>query len=229
VIKTLHAGIAMFFAVAAFGQLASNTSLVGTVTDSTGAAVSGANVVALNEGTQETYTTTTNADGYYEFQFVKAGTYAITVKQSGFETSITRAIPISTNQTVRTDFALRVGQVSESVEVTADVPPIKTDDAAMNELITTKAVAELPLSGRNPLQLAAVTPGVIPGRKNPTGNPGGGEGYIGAGTREIQNSVSLDGVSMMNNLITTTTYRPSVDAVEQVQIQTGTYPAQYGG
>jgi hypothetical protein len=221
--------LAVLASAVAFGQLASNTSLVGNVADSTGAAVSGANVVAQNEGTQETYSTTTNADGYYQLRFLKAGTYTITVRQDGFEQSVSRGIPLSANQTVRTDLALRIGQVSETVEVTADIPPIKTDDASVNELIGAKATSELPLNGRNALQIASFTPGVIPGRKNPAGNPGGGEGYIGAGTREIQNSVSLDGVSIMNNLITTTTYRPSVDAVQEVQVQTGTYPAQYGG
>ncbi|MEJ7608873.1 MAG: hypothetical protein WKF37_22015 [Bryobacteraceae bacterium] len=64
--------------------------------------------------------------------------------------------------------------------------------------------------------------------QNPDQQPGGGEGFIGAGTREIQNSLSMDGVSIMNNLITTTTFRPSVDAIQETQIQTGTYPAQYG-
>ncbi len=226
---SLRYALAVSLAVGAFGQLASNTSLVGNVSDSTGAAVSGADVLALNEGTQESISTVTNADGYYDFRSLRAGTYAITVRRDGFEQTIARGIPLSANQTVRTDFLIKVGQVSERVEVTADVSPIKTDEASINELIGAKATAELPLNGRNPLQIAAFTPGVIPGRKNPTGNPGGGEGYIGAGTREIQNSVSLDGVSIMNNLITTTTYRPSVDAVQEVQVQTGTYPAQYGG
>src|SRR5690606_23096922 len=116
---------------------------------------------ALNEGTQETYTTTTNASGYYEFQFVKAGTYTITAKKDGFTTVNTRNITISANQTVRTDFSLTVGEVTQTLEVFADVPPTKTDDAAVNELINTTATAELPLNGRNPLQLAAITPGVI--------------------------------------------------------------------
>ena len=228
--KEIFRAVALvFLAISAYGQLASITSLVGNVSDPSGAAVAGAEAVALNEGTQETYTTTTNTDGYYEFPFVKAGSYTITVTRDGFETAVIRGIQISANQTVRTNFGLRIGQVSERLEVTADVPPIKTDDASINELINAKATSELPLNGRNALRLATLTPGVIPGRKSPAGNPGGGEGFIGAGTREIQNSVSLDGVSIMNNLITTATYRPSVDAIEEVQVQTGTYPAQYGG
>jgi len=148
---------------------------------------------------------------------------------AGFSTTSQKDIAVSTNQTARADFALKVGAVDTTVEITADIPPIKTDDASVSELITTKSTTELPLNGRNPIRLAATTPGVLPGLKSPTGNPGGGEGYIGAGLREITNSVSLDGVSLMNNLITTTTYRPSVDAIQEVQVQTGTYPAQYGG
>jgi hypothetical protein len=211
------------------GQLASNTSLVGTVTDAAGAAVSGAQVTALNQGTSETLTTKTAESGYYEFQFLKAGVYTVTVQQQGFSTATTKDIALSANQTVRTDVALKVGSVDTKLEVTADIPPIKTDDASVNEVLSTKQTVDLPTPSRNVMRLAITTPGVIPGFKSPAGNPGGGEGYIGAGTREIMNSVSLDGVSIMNNLITTTTLRPNADAVQEVQIQTGTYPAQYGG
>jgi hypothetical protein len=211
------------------GQLASNTSLVGNVTDAAGAAVGGAQVTALNQGTSEVLKATTTETGYYEFQFLKAGVYTVTVVQQGFSTSTTKDIALSANQTVRTDVALKVGSVDTKLEVTADIPPIKTDDASVNEVLSTKQTVDLPTPSRNVMRLAITTPGVIPGFKNPAGNPGGGEGYIGAGTREIMNSVSLDGVSIMNNLITTTTLRPNADAVQEVQIQTGTYPAQYGG
>ncbi len=212
-----------------FGQLASNTSLVGTVNDASGAAVSGVQVRAQNQGTGEAFSTSTNESGYYEFQFLRAGVYTLTFTKPGFNTSTTKDIELSANQIVRTDVQVRVGAVETKVEVVADVPPIKTDEASVNELISTKQTVELPITNRNPLRLAVTTPGVLPGFKTPSGNPGGGEGFIGAGTREIQNSVSLDGVSIMNNLITTTTYRPSVDAVQEVQVQTGTYGAQYGG
>ncbi len=224
--------LAFFFvclSIAAYGQLASTTSLVGSVTDAGGAVVSGAAVTALNVGTQELLSARTNAEGYYEFQFIRAGTYDVTVKQAGFDTYTKTGVPVETNQTVRADFAMKVGQVSERVVVTADTPPIATDDAVLSETIETKRAQELPLNGRDALRLAITTPTVVPGLKSPTGNPGGGEGFIGAGTREIQNSMSLDGVSIMSNLITQTTFRPSVDAIQEMQIQTGTYPAQYGG
>jgi hypothetical protein len=217
------------FAVSAFTQLTTNTSVVGNVVDESGAPITDAKVTLRNQDTGETFTTTTSDAGTYEFQFLKAGVYTVTVQKSGFATTAQKDVNLSANQTVRADFSVKVGSVDTRVEITADIPPIKTDDASVNELITTRSTSELPLNGRNPIRLAATTPGVIPGLKSPSGNPGGGEGYIGAGLREITNSVSLDGVSLMNNLITTTTYRPSVDAVQEVQVQTGTYPAQYGG
>ncbi|HEY9502028.1 MAG TPA: hypothetical protein VIR01_10425, partial [Pyrinomonadaceae bacterium] len=97
------------------------------------------------------------------------------------------------------------------------------------ETLNQKAAASLPLNGRDSLKLALITPGVLAGFKSPSGLPGGGEDFIGPGTREVQNSISLDGVSIMTNLINTTSIRPSVDAVQEVQVQTGTYPADYGG
>jgi hypothetical protein len=203
--------------------------MVGQVSDSAGASVQGAEVTAVNANTAEKLTTTTNSEGNYEFLFIKPGTYNLTVRREGFETINLTGIPVSTNQVVRNNFTLKVGQVSEQVSVTAEIPPINTEEASLTETITTKATSELPLNSRNALRLAITVPTVLPGRKSPTGNPGGGEGYIGAGTREIQNSMSMDGVSIMNNLITTSTLRPSVDAIQEFQVQTGTYPAQYGG
>ncbi len=213
----------------AYGQLASTTSLVGNVTDSAGAALVGANVTAVNIGTQESYTTTTSAEGTYNFQFVKIGTYKITVTQAGFQSFTKSNVVVESNQIVRTDFVMQVGQVSSEITVSSEAPPIATDEASLSQIINSRQTVDLPLNGRDVLQLAVITPGVLPGLKSAAGNPGGGEDFIAAGTREIQNSVSLDGVSLMNNLITTTTFRPSVDAIQEAQIQTGTYQAQYGG
>lgn len=213
----------------AYAQLATTTSLVGTVADSGGAVMGGVAITAVNTGTREQYTTTTNNEGSYNFQFVKIGTYDITATHSGFESITKKGVLVETNQVVRTDFAMRVGQVSEKIEVTAEAPPIATDEASLSEVINTKKTVDLPLNGRDTLKLAITTPGVLPGLKSPAGNPGGGEDFVAAGVREIQNSVSMDGVSIMNNLITTTTFRPSPDAVQELHVQTGTYPAQYGG
>jgi outer membrane receptor protein involved in Fe transport len=212
---------------AIYAQLANTTSLVGTVTDSAGAAMPDVSITAVNTATQDTYKVATNSDGNYTIAFPRIGAYRIEATHAGFQTMTKTGITVDQNQTVRTDFALQVGQVSQNIEVKATTPPISTDDASIREVVGQQAVADLPLNGRDPLQIATLTAGVLPGQKAANGVPPG-EDFIGAGTREIQNSVSLDGIAIMNNLITTTPYHPSPDAIAEFEVQTGTYSAQYG-
>ncbi len=228
--RLIAAGIclAIFFAATAQAQLATTTSLVGTITDSSGKLIPGAKVTATETGTLDKYTTTTNGQGNYTFDFVHVGVYNITVEQSGFQKVTETGVVVDINQTVRTDIALRAGALSQSVTVEATVAAIKTDDAAVSEILGTRSVAELPLNGRDAMSLATTTAGVLQGTKtSATGTPPG-EDFNGAGTREIQNEMSLDGISIMNNLITTTPVQPFIDSVQEVEIQTGTYSAQYG-
>lgn len=211
----------------AVAQLANSTSLTGNITDASGAAAAGVEVTALNTGTQERFTVKTGGDGSFLIPFVTTGNYSVTAKLEGFNAQTKTDILIGTNQTIRVDFSLQIGSISQNVEVSATPPPITTDDAAVKEIIGTKTIVDLPLSGRDPLQLATITPGVIQGQKGVNGTPPG-EAFIGFGTREIQNNVTLDGISIMNNLISTTAYHPSPDAVQEVEVKTGTYGAQYG-
>src|SRR5437763_12178775 len=109
----------------------------------------------------------------------------------------------------------------------AGTPPVSTDDATVAETLSTRSVVDLPLNGRDALKLAATTSDVIVGPKsNQTAVPPG-EDFIGAGQREITNSLTLDGITIMNNR-TVTNVQPNVDAVEEVQVQSGNYTAQYG-
>ena len=211
----------------AYAQLANTTALVGNVVDSAGAAVAGVTIKAVNTATNDTYTVQTNSQGDYNIQFVKVGQYRLTATQSGFETITKSGIVVDYNQTVRNDFALQIGQLTQTVVVNEAPPPISTDEASIRETIPQQSVVDLPLNGRDPLQLATTTPNVLPGQKAANGVPPG-EDFIGAGTREIQNSVSLDGIAITNNLITTVPYHPSPDAIQELDVQTGTYSAQYG-
>ena len=219
--RTIYAYLAL--AACAFAQQASTTSLIGRVTDTTGAAIPNASVTAVEDGTHTTYTGATNGVGVYLFDTVRIGTYTITASAAGFSTLEQKGVVVEVNQMVRTNFELRVGQASDRVTVSATAAPIATDDAAVTEVLNQRTVADLPLNGRDTLRMAALTPGVITGMKSRTGsNASGGEDFIGAGTREVQNSISLDGVSIVSNLVTTTTLRPSIDATQEFQIQTGT-------
>jgi Carboxypeptidase regulatory-like domain len=223
--------ICMLFGALSAGagaQIANNTSLVGTVLDSGGAALPGAQVEAIEEGTKVSHTAVTNESGYYSITFINAGTYDITVKQTGFKTQTKVGVPLPNDQAVRTDFNLSVGSTTDTVSVSASTPPLATDDATLGETFSTKMVENLPLNGHNALEVAALSSNVYIGSKSTyTGVPPG-EDFEGAGQREIQNSLTLDGVSIMNNLITVSATRPSSDAISEVQMQSGNYPAQYG-
>src|SRR4051812_25499351 len=217
-----------FLCASAFAQLATTTAVVGNVVDSSGRAIASAKVTLVETRTLATLSTVTNDQGYYSFEFIPAGQYSVTVELPGFQKTTKTGIPVSNNQAVRSDITLQVGQMTQSVTVQAENYAIKTDDATLSEVLGTRAVSELPLSGRDPMMLAVTTPGVLLGTKSSaTGIPPGND-FVGAGTREIQNSMSLDGISIMNNLITTSPTQPMVETVQEVEVQTGTYSAQYG-
>jgi len=220
---SLFLGMSLFFATPTWAQLASQTALVGTVTDSGGLVVPGAQVVAVNTGTRDTYEATTNAEGYYNIQFVRTGTYEISVSVQGFRPFTATGVEVGNNQVVRTNVVLQVGGVNETITVAGTSPIIDTDSAKISQTIGERAVVELPLNGRNVWNLASTTPGVLGAV---TGDIG--MNFRGAGQREIQNSLSLDGINSTANLLAATSMRPIADAVEEIQVQTGSTSAEYG-
>jgi carboxypeptidase family protein/TonB-dependent receptor-like protein len=215
--------LACLFATSASAQLASQTALVGTVTDSGGLVVPGAQVVAVNVGTKDTYEATTNAEGAYHIPFVRIGKYEITVTVAGFQTFRATGVEVASNQVVRTNAALQVGGVAESVTVEAASQVLDTDRATVSETIGERAIVDLPLSGRNVWNLASTTPGVLGGNSSDIGLS-----FRGAGQREIQNSLSLDGINSSSNLLAATSMRPIAEAVTEIQVQTGSTSAEYG-
>jgi hypothetical protein len=215
--------LVVLLSATAFAQLSSQTSLVGTVTDAGGLTVPGARVTAVNAGTKDTYDTVTNSEGQYTIQFVRTGTYEITISLDGFQTFKASGVQVTTNQIVRTNAVLQPGGVTESVTVQAAAVVLATDSAAVSESISERAVVDLPVSNRNVWSLAATTPGVLGGLNSDIGLS-----FRGAGQREIQNSLSLDGINSTANLLAATSMRPIADAVEEIQIQTGSTSAEYG-
>jgi hypothetical protein len=207
----------------AWAQLASQTALVGTVTDSGGLVVPGAQVRAVNVGTKDTYETTTNAEGHYDIQFVRIGKYEITITLQGFQTFKATGVEVTTNQVVRTNAVLQVGTLNETVTVAASTTFLATDTAAVAESIGQREIVELPLAGRNVWNLASATPGVLT-----SVNQDIGQAFRGAGQREIQNSLSLDGINASANLLAMTSMRPIAEAVEEIAVQTGSTSAEYG-
>jgi hypothetical protein len=208
-------------------QVSNNTALVGTVTDPSGSVVSGAKVVGTNVNTKVQYTGTTNAEGYYSIPFVSPGTYDVAVEAPGFQKSVTHGVIVTINVAVRTDAALTIGSANTEVTVSANNPPLSTDDALLGETVDSQQVHDLPMNGRRAIDLAATASNITISGQALTGNPPGVRAS-GSGTRNINNSISLDGISIMNNLITTATLTPNPDALDAVQTQNGNYTAQYG-
>ena len=213
----------LLFTGSAWAQLSSQTALVGTVTDSGGLVVPGAQVVAVNTGTKDTYEATTNNEGYYDIPFARPGRYEITVSMAGFQTFKTTGVELNTNQVVRTNATLAVGAITESVTVESAAQVLNTDRATVSETINERAIVELPLQGRNVWSLAQTTPGVLS-----AGTSDIGQSFRGAGQREIQNSLALDGINSSANLLAATSMRPIAEAVTEIQVQTGSTSAEFG-
>src|SRR5207249_6021458 len=137
---SLCVGLGLLLTTSAWAQLASQTALVGTVTDSGGLVVPGALVVAVNVGTRDTYEAKTNSEGYYHIQFVRPGRYEIAVTVPGFGPFKATGVQVATNQVVRTNATLQVGSMTDAVTIEAKAQVLDTDRATVAETIGQRAI-----------------------------------------------------------------------------------------
>src|SRR6267154_748922 len=209
-------------------------SIDGEVRDTTGAAVTGVTVSAINTGTNAARTTITNDAGAYSFPSLAPGTYTLRAEKPGFKTVVQNQIELQVQQAARIDLELQVGQVSESVEVKADAAALVTDNATVGTVIENKRIVELPLNGRNYLQLVTLAPNVstgFSGQGQASARQGGiraGQTISVAGQRTNFNHYTIDGVENTDPNFNTFIVMPSVDAVQEFKVQTGVYPAEFG-
>jgi hypothetical protein len=209
-------------------QVANNTTLVGTVADPTSGVIAGAHVVGVNRDTKVAYSGDTNGEGYYSIPFVAPGTYDISVEKTGFKKTTASGVVVQLNMAARTDFSLNVGSETTEITVSAATPALSTDDALIGDTISTHQVTNLPINTRRVMDLATTASNVIIGPKTSFSGVPPGANYIGAGTREVTNSLTLDGITIMNSLISNSPVTPNPDAISAVQVQSGNYTAQYG-
>jgi hypothetical protein len=213
--------------------------LVGTVTDPAGAVVPGATVSVTNLGTQHAYTAQSDGVGNYVVAALPPGAYQVQVAQTGFQT-LTQNITLQTAQVATLNPQLVIGQASERVEVSSNVPIVETNTSNISDVVVGKQITQLPLNGRNITQLATLVPGVTRGvpAGQATGagnqsetfryNSSGGASLSANGLRPQNNSFLLDGIDNNESLVNTIVFFPPADAIREFRVDTSVAPAEFG-
>jgi len=208
-------------------------AITGEVRDPSGAVAPNAAVTATNVATQVSRSTTTNDAGVYSFPDLIPATYQVKVSTPGFQTA-TSTVEIQVQQTARVDVALTIGQSTQTVEVSAVAAALTTESATVGTVIPEKNINELPLNGRNFLQLVALAPNVTYGFAAPSiasSRQGGdrvNQNISVAGMRGTWNNYTLDGVADTDPNFNLYIQVPSIDAIQEFKVQSGIYPAEFG-
>jgi hypothetical protein len=204
-------------------------TILGAITDQTGAAVAKAKVTLKNLGTNEERTLVSDERGDYTFPSLLPGAYQVTGEASGFKTQVVGNIQLEVNQTARIDLQLTVGEMVQRVEATASLQLLQTDTSEVGAVITNKQIVDLPLNGRDYLQLARLIPGAIPSRAGATaGQKGVNRSVNVAGARDTSVSFLLDGIDTNDVVFQTPSVTPSVDAIQEFKLLANAYSAEFG-
>jgi outer membrane receptor protein involved in Fe transport len=172
-------------------------TILGTVTDATGAVVSGAKVTVRNESTGLERATQTSADGSYSVPELPIGTYMVTITQSGFQTSVTRDVEVNVASERRVDAQLKAGQVSQTVEVRGEsLPQVDTTSAELGGMLTTAQIEDVPVNGRDFTKLIYLNPGIAGSPDQISDSPGSYGLFSMNGSRGRANNFLLDGTDM---------------------------------
>src|SRR5881396_443261 len=207
-------------------------TILGTVTDASGAALSGGKVTLTNEGTSAALSTTTAPDGSYKFTPVKIGSYKLTTSFQGFQTITQTNVVVNVGTGVVINFNLKPGAVTQTVEVVAAVPLLESQNASVGQVVDSRSVNNLPLNGRNFTFLAQIVAGVNTPQADTRGNAANGA-FAANGLRPAQNNYMLDGIDNNSDTVdflngTNYVVLPPVDAVQEFKVQTSDFSAEFG-
>ena len=226
----------MLFAVCGHSAMAQDTAatILGNVTDSSGAAISKAEVTVTNTQTNVSVVVTTTDSGAYTVPQLIPGTYSVLIKVAGFRTASMLDLQVSAGDRHRADASMVVGGATETVEITTTTPALQTDTSSIGSNITQQAVHDLPLNGRNYITLVQMSPGATEAAPN----------SINSGTRpddrrpsssismngqsETLNDQLVDGMDNNERVIATIGVRPSIDSIQEVRVVTNTFSADTG-
>jgi len=205
-------------------------TIVGTVVDSTGALIPGAQVSIIEADTNVTSRTTTSSSGTYSVASLKPGTYHVTVVAKGFETTTVQNVVLSVGSEARADLRLQPGSEQQTVSVNATAISLDTENSAIGQVVTGKEIVDLPLNGRNFTQLLLLNSGAV----SNSGEQGSlraneGNALTIQGSRPTSNQYFLDGININDTYYQTPAVIPSIDVLQEFQEQTKGYSAAYGG
>jgi len=216
--------------VPAWGQEVT-AAIVGTVTDPSGAAIQGATATATDVDRGTVWTAQTNAAGAYDLLRLPVGNYTVKITKEGFQSAAQPVFTLVLNQTARIDVQLRVGKVSETVEVLAAAPILQTQSVEVSTVIDANTNVSLPLASRNYLQLTLLAPGVTnvtpSGMREVQNMLNSGRPYIN-GNREQANEYLIDGVLNSEDKNNETGYTPGIDAIQEFNLITQNASAEFG-
>ena len=208
--------------------------ITGRVNDPSGAGVPNAALTLTNVATNAVRTSVTTESGDYTFPSVPPGIYDVRVEHPGFKAAASLGVSVQVQQTVRLDFAFQIGQVSESIEVAASADLLQAENSSVGTVIENKGVVELPLNGREYLNLVALSANVntLSSASGQAGSREGGDrasqSISAAGQRIMFDYFTLDGVNNTDPDFNTYVVLPSIDAIQEFKVQTGVYPAEFG-
>lgn len=225
--------LVLLFAFSASAQVTTGT-ISGEVHDATGAVIDGAKVTVsnLDKGTSQTLTTDPN--GHYYAPFLIPGNYQVRVEKEGFNATVQSGIVLQVDQQARVNITLAVGQVTQTVNVTAEAPLVNSQSASLGQVINTQAVEALPLNGRNFAQLVWLAPGVTTGQigENLSGassfNPRAASDFNALGSQANANGWLVDGIMNNEQTFNTVILQPSVESIQEFKVLTGTFSAEFG-
>ncbi len=211
-------------------------TIYGTVTDTAGAAIGGAIVTIKNLDTNQTRSATTGEAGSYSVTLLPVGPYNVMIEAAGFRLFIREKLELEVNANLRVDGRLEVGEVTERVVVTAEVPQIDTASSTLGKVVEERRIVELPLNGRNFLQLGVLQSGVVPPPSNinmlgsgTNSTPGGTSfNFSVNGQRLTSNNHLMDGVNNVEPFSGAAMVIPSPDSLREFRILTNAYTAEFG-
>jgi len=215
----------IFFLASSPSRLAgqpTSGSILGVVQDPSGAAAAGVAATVENEATGWRVTGFTNEQGRFAFSDLLPGSYRLILKKTGFKAFGRSGIILALDQKLSLDLQMQLGEVDENIIVTSSAVPLETQDSGNGHVITGREILDLPLLGRNFLDLAKLAPGVAAGG-------GGNNANLSVnGQREFGNSLVVNGVEVTGNRNNDTSLRPSVDAVEEFKALTSSFAPEFG-